>query len=155
MEKYEGINTGKICLVELIEARDIEAMYFDKERLTVKLDLLPQKAFVTIEVTEESATLKVEENNQDDGSKPHYQVFLSARIPKVQADRMAVLHGIKNTKFIARATDVQGNKFVIGSEVSPATLLLSYGIDASPSGPNEASISIASYTDTGLFQQVD
>ena len=155
MEKHTGINIGKICSLELIETREVDEMYIDRELLTIKIDLVPQKQFVPIVVTDGSADLQVKANDGDDGSKPHYQIVLTAKVPKVQADRIAVLHGIKSTQFIARATDALGNRFIIGNEASPAVLLINYGIASASSGSNEAEISITSFNDVGLFQQVD
>jgi hypothetical protein len=154
MKNYSGINTGKICSVELLETRYIQTLMLDQEKLSATLEPIPGKSFSAIGFTPDSASLEVQEVDADDGSRPHYMISLSLKVPKLQADRLAAFYGIKSSQFVCRFSDMEGNLFLAGTQQAPAQLTLNYAIAPSPSGPNEISLQVISFTPYGLMQVV-
>lgn len=152
MEKYTAPNTAKICKIELINFASVDEMKTDQLLHETELVLLPGKSFTQIVFTEESATINVVEEGDDDGSLPYRRVAVEFQAPKVTGLRNASLENWKRQMLICRVTDMHGQIFVIGTIKSPATLTYASTISGKAAESNSFTVTITGYSNIGLLQ---
>lgn len=153
MGKYTGINTGKICKLEIIKAADIDHMITDLDQHLSTVALLPGSAWTEIVCTDETIELKVTEDGDDDGSTPFKRVEITAEVPKVTAERITFIQDRQLTPLLVRITDIEGRKFLAGTPESPSLLNYHYGIGRQAKEANTIHINITAYSATGLMEE--
>jgi hypothetical protein len=154
MKKYEAPNVGKICKIEVINVAHIDSFVFNTLAHTCQVTPLQGKSFTTINFTEETALLNVVPEGDDDGALPFRRLALEFQVPQVSASRVASLESWKRQMIVARATDVAGREFVIGTEMSPATLTYDYGIAETSKDLNAHKVIVTGYSAVGLLQSM-
>lgn len=153
MDKHTGINTGKICKIEIIEKSNIESMITELDQHRCVINLHYGKSWETLPITDESAELTITDQGDDDGSKPAKEMKLMAEVPKVTAERIATIHARQAKPLICRATNTEGTLFIIGTTQSPAILSYGYLIGKKAQEPNTMQITLSAYSSTGLLEE--
>lgn len=153
MEKYTGINTGKICSVEMINVANIDDMVIDLEQQKAWLTLRAGADFTPIIIVDETAQLQMQPEGNDDGSTDVHRVSLTFKVPKINASRGMQLEQWRRQAFVARITDVNGQKLLIGTLASYARLVYEGVIGGLPTDENLYQVTIIAATTTGLLQQ--
>jgi hypothetical protein len=154
MEKYQAPNVGKICKIEVINVAHIDSFVFNTLTHTCQVTPFQGKSFTTINFTEETALLNVVPEGDDDGALPFRRLALEFQVPQVSGSRVATLESWKRQMIVAKATDVAGREFVIGTEMSPATLTYDYGIAETAKGDNTHKVIVTGYSAVGLLQSM-
>jgi hypothetical protein len=154
MEKYTGINTGKICKTEIVETNDINQMVIEADQHLCHIGLKAGASWEDIVHTPESAQFEASDHGDDDGSKPAKQMVITFEVPKLTAARIAAIHGRQIKHLVCRFTNTEGTAFVIGTTKSPALLTFNYGIGSKAGDGNTMKISLTAYSTIGLLQEV-
>jgi hypothetical protein len=155
MEKYTAPNVGKICKVEIVNAAHVDDMIIDTQQQKAWVTLQSGSAFTEINTTAETAAVEVSDENTDDGSTGLQRISLQFKVPKIQASRGLQLESWKRQALICRITDVNQNRFIVGTINSYARLVYGGVIGGKPTDENSYQVTIVAATTTGLLQEQD